>query len=78
MNYTKDPNNLDWGSMSKRDFKQAELHYELAHENVGFIYKLEIDDKVWNKVFNSLAHVQSAMRTLEAKGKKVKILKYSA
>jgi len=29
-----DPNTLDWGSMSKREFKRMELAYELAHEDV--------------------------------------------
>jgi hypothetical protein len=28
-----DPNTLDWGSMSKQEFKRAELAYELAHED---------------------------------------------
>jgi len=27
-----DPNTLDWGSMSKDEFKRMELEYELAHE----------------------------------------------
>ena len=27
-----DPNTLDWGAMSKREFKRMELEYELAHE----------------------------------------------
>jgi len=29
----QDPRTLDWGSMSKREFKRNELAYELAHED---------------------------------------------
>ena len=32
MKYPNDPNDLDWGSMSKAEFKAAELHYELRDE----------------------------------------------
>jgi len=31
-NTLPDPSTLDWGSMSKREFKRWELEYELAHE----------------------------------------------
>ena len=31
-NQLPDPNDLDWGSMSKAEFKRNELAYELAHE----------------------------------------------
>ena len=77
MNYPKDPNALDWGSMSKSEFKRAELHYELADEVNTFVYKLEIDGKVWSKVFDNRNHAESAMRTLIAKGKNVKLLTFN-
>jgi len=32
-NTLPDPSTLDWGSMSKREFKRMELAYELAHED---------------------------------------------
>ena len=32
-----DPNTLDWGSMSKREFKRMELEYELADEGATLV-----------------------------------------
>ena len=32
-----DPNTLDWGNMSKAEFKRNELAYELAHEEPQFV-----------------------------------------
>lgn len=36
-NQLPDPNDLDWGSMSKAEFKRNELAYELAHEEDGAV-----------------------------------------
>lgn len=54
MNYPKNPNHLDWGSLSKKQFKHAELSYELAHEDaqlnrrspMGKATKIQYDPKV--------------------------------
>ena len=36
-----DPNTLDWGSMSKAEFKRMELEYELAHETNTPVRKIK-------------------------------------
>lgn len=65
-----DPDTLDWGSMSKAEFKRRELEYELQHEENSYV-KLYIDGKFWKE----MPHNQGlkAANTLRNKGKKVEI-----
>lgn len=78
MNYPNDPNELDWGSMSKAEFKSAELHYELRDEDTRqqTIYVLYINDKRW-KEFYSVYSANKAADTIRQKyNKTVEIRKY--
>ena len=68
MNYPNNPRELDWGSMSKTEFKRAELHYELRHEDTRLqtIFVVYIDSKRW-KEFYKLESAQKAANTIKNK-----------
>jgi hypothetical protein len=79
MNYPNNPNELDWGSMSKAEFKHAELHYELRDEDArqNYIFVLYINDRRWDKEFYSVYSASKAADTIRQKyNKKVEIRKY--
>ena len=79
MNYPNNPNELDWGSMSKAEFKRAELHYELRDEDTRQqeIFVLYIDDRRWDKEFYSVTSANKAADTIRQKyNKKVELRKY--
>jgi hypothetical protein len=71
MKFPKDPNNLDWGSLSKAEFKRAELHYELRDEeedNSWEIYEVWIDGKMWKDFGYKRNQAVKAAQTLRDKG----------
>lgn len=78
MRYPTDPRELDWGSMSKDEFKRAEMHYELRdeEESRSETYTLVIDGREWNKTFYKYDTASKAGRTIAARGKDVKIRTY--
>ena len=79
MNYPNNPNELDWGSMSKAEFKRAELHYELRNEDTrqSYVYVLYINDKRWNREFYSVHSASKAADTIRQKyNKQVEVRKY--
>ena len=79
MNYPNNPNELDWGSMSKAEFKRAELHYELRDEDTRQqeVFVLYIDDRRWDKEFYSVTSANKAADTIRQKyNKKVELRKY--
>lgn len=79
MNYPNNPNELDWGSMSKAEFKRAEFHYELRDEDANLrpYYVLFINDKRWDKEFYSVHSATKAADTIRQKhNKTVEVRKY--
>lgn len=79
MNYPNNPNELDWGSMSKAEFKRAELHYELRDEDTRQqeVFVLYINDRRWDKEFYSVTSASKAADTIRQKyNKKVELRKY--
>jgi len=66
-------NEADWGSMSKRQFKRAELDHELGHEEQYNNYLVKIDGKPW-KVFPTKSAANKAASTIQSKyGKKTEV-----
>jgi hypothetical protein len=65
--YPNDPNELDWGSMSKREFKRAEMHYELRHEENVQYCGVYIDGKLWRR-FGSERSARNVANSLVRKG----------
>lgn len=76
MNYPKNPNELDWGSMSKAEFKRAELHYEYERERqlepVG-TYEVWISGKKWKDFYNHNQAVKAANTIKTKYGKTVEV-----
>ena len=70
MKYPNDPNDLDWGSMSKAEFKAAELHYELRDEepNRYETYEVWIDGKKWKEFGDRKNQAIKAAQTLRNRG----------
>ena len=71
MNFPKDPNDLDWGSLSKAEFKRAELHYELRDEEQESsyeIYEVWIDGKKWKDFGGKHNKAVRAAQTLRNRG----------
>lgn len=69
----RDLTETDWGSMSKREFKRAELDHELGHEEQYQNYEVSINGKPW-KVFRSRQSAQKAASTIQNKyGKETKV-----
>lgn len=70
MKFPKDPNNLDWGSLSKAEFKRAELHYELRDEEESSYETFEvwIDSKLWKDFGYKRNQAVKAAQTLRDKG----------
>jgi hypothetical protein len=70
MKFPKDPNNLDWGSLSKSEFKRAELHYELRDEEESSYETFEvwIDGKMWKDFGYKRNQAVKAAQTLRDKG----------
>ena len=56
-----DPNTLDWGSMSKAEFKRNELAYELAHEDNAPVTRKPLPPKTV-KLVDALAVAYAAYR----------------
>lgn len=78
MSFPRNPSDVNWGALSKRDFKRAELHYELADEenNLVWYHVVYIDNKPW-KEFYTLTSAQKAAGTIRAKyGKTVEVKSY--
>lgn len=78
MNYPNNPNELDWGSMSKAEFKRAELHYELRDEDTRqeTVYVLYINDKRWKEFYNDRNAYKAAETIRQKYNKQVEIRKY--
>ena len=70
MKYPNDPNDLDWGSLSKAEFKRAELHYELRDEQEsGYeTYEVWIDGKKWKDFGGRHNQAVRAAQTLRNRG----------
>jgi len=80
MKYPNDPNKLDWGSMSKTEFKHAELHYELRDEEESSYetYEVWIDGKKWKEFGYKKNQAIKAAQTLRDRGVNAfaKVLRY--
>lgn len=82
MKYPNDPNDLDWGSLSKAEFKRAELHYELRDEEDDSsrweIYEVWIDGKKWKEFGTKRNQAVKAAQTLRNRGVNAfaKVLRY--
>jgi hypothetical protein len=64
---------LDWGSMSKKEFKRRELDHELGHEDEMMNYEVQINGKPW-KVFPNKQQANKAASTIQMKyGKETKV-----
>ena len=70
MKYPNDPNKLNWGSMSKSEFKHAELYYELREEeeNKYETYEVWIDGKKWKDFGYKKNQATKAAQTLRNRG----------
>ena len=70
MKYPNDPNKLDWGSMSKSEFKHAELYYELREEEESKYetYEVWIDGKKWKDFSYKKNQATKAAQTLRNRG----------
>ena len=70
MKYPNDPNRLNWGSMSKSEFKHAELYYELRDEEESSYetYEVWIDGKKWKDFGYQKNQATKAAQTLRNRG----------
>ena len=70
MKYPNDPNRLNWGSMSKSEFKHAELYYELRDEEESSYetYEVWIDGKKWKDFGYKKNQATKAAQTLRDRG----------
>ena len=69
---------IDYGAMTKREFKRAELEFELRDEEEEIrrerntYVNVHINDKFWKNM--PLPQARACARTLIAKGKKVVLI----
>jgi hypothetical protein len=70
MKYPNDPNDLYWGSLSKAEFKRAELHYELRDEEESSYETFEvwIGGKMWKDFGYKRNQAVKAAQTLRERG----------